>query len=247
MTVSERSAVAEDGHGVACSPGLDDTSVARLVGVTRLYAGESRPALSDVNMTVPRGGFVSITGESGAGKTTLLNILGCLDRPTSGCYRLAGRAVADLSEGELAAVRAKWLGFVFQSYRLIEHLTVEQNLEVRFLYGQEPVPANLPETIGSTLGSLGLAALRGKYPRHLSGGEQQRVAIARTLVRRPLLLLADEPAGNLDEGNTRAVFGLLERIVELGTAVVVATHDPALAAQAELRLRLVQGRLVDAG
>jgi ABC-type lipoprotein export system ATPase subunit len=197
-------------------------------------------------MTIPRGGFVSITGESGAGKTTLLNILGCLDRPTSGCYRLVGRAVAELAEAELAALRATWLGFVFQTYRLIEHLTVEQNLEVRFLYGTEPVPADLAETISTTLDSLGLAALKGKYPRHLSGGEQQRVAIARTLVRRPLLLLADEPAGNLDEGNTRAVVGLLERIVALGTAVVVATHDPALAARAGIRLRLVRGRLVDA-
>jgi putative ABC transport system ATP-binding protein len=246
MTAPEASGTVEDGRGSTRDPGVDDASVAQLVEVTRWYPGESRPALRDVSMTVPRGGFVSITGESGAGKTTLLNILGCLDRPTSGCYRLAGRAVAELAEGELAAVRARWLGFVFQSYRLIEHLTVEQNLEVRFLYGLEPVPADLAETIAATLESLGLAALRGKYPRHLSGGEQQRVAIARTLVRRPLLLLADEPAGNLDEGNTRAVFGLLERIVGLGTAVVVATHDTALAARAGLRLRLVQGRLVDA-
>ena len=225
---------------------MSEGSIAELVDVSKRYPGETDEALAGISLQIRAGELHSITGESGAGKTTLLNLLGCLDIPTRGQYFLAGRPVEKLGEDDLAALRVRYVGFVFQHYHLIEHLTVWQNMEVRFLYGDEPAPSDFEARIGATLDLLGIAVLAKKHPRHLSGGEKQRVAIARTVVKRPLLLLADEPTGNLDEAHTATVFGLLERIAAEGTAVVVATHSAQLASRAQHRLRLRQGKLIDA-
>jgi len=216
--------------------------IAVLEAVTKRYPGAEYDVLSKLDLEIEAGDFLAIVGESGAGKTTLLNILGCVDRASAGSYRLGEARTDCLSEAELAGLRARAVGFVFQNYHLISHLTVRENLEVRFLYG-DPPPEDLFERTEESLCSLGIEYLADRHPRHLSGGEMQRVAIARALVARPTLVLADEPTGNLDCDNSELVFGLLGEVANGRTAVVMVTHDLDLARRCPRHLRLSGGRL----
>ena len=203
-------------------------------------------ALRGVDLAVDRGEFVAVVGPSGSGKSTLLNLLGCLDTPTSGTYHLGGEAVAGLSRDELADVRNRRVGFVFQNFNLLPQLTALENVEMPMLFGG----------IGRTerrrrahaqLEAVGLADRVEHKPTELSGGQMQRVAIARALVMEPDLLLADEPTGNLDTGSGSDVMGLLGELSAQGRTLVVVTHDQALARRAGRMVEIRDGLIVRDG
>jgi putative ABC transport system ATP-binding protein len=197
-------------------------------------------AVRGVNLKVERGEFVSIMGASGSGKSTLLNIIGCLDSPSSGMYRLAGEDVAGLADLQLAAIRNRKIGFVFQSFNLIARNTAQKNVEKPLIY--RGVGAVQREVLASEmLRRLGLYDRRNHYPTQLSGGQQQRVAIARALVTDPDLLIADEPTGNLDSAMGQEIIQLLREVSDEGRTVIMVTHDRKLAAYASHNLKLVDG------
>jgi len=206
-------------------------------------------ALSDVNLRVSAGEYLAIIGSSGSGKSTLLNILGCLDRPTSGSYRLDGVETADLGEAGRAAFRSGRVGFVFQAFHLLNHLSIEDNVALSEVYRHRQ-----PGAVRSTrrrraveqLERVGLGHRLGYKPSLLSGGERQRVAIARALLGGPALLLCDEPTGNLDRPNTAAVLSLFDelRAAEQMTVLVI-THDNEVAERAQRRVRITDGILVE--
>jgi putative ABC transport system ATP-binding protein len=205
--------------------------------------GRTLTVLDDVSLDVAEGGTLSIVGPSGSGKTTLLGLCAGLDRPTSGTVTLAGERIDAMSEDERAAVRGRYVGFVFQSFNLLPTLTALENVMV---------PAELVGASGARaraielLGQVGLGDRTGHYPSELSGGEQQRVAIARAFVNAPRLLFADEPTGNLDQETAEAVEALLFRLNrEQGTALIVVTHDLDLAARCARTVRLRGGRVVE--
>ncbi len=199
-------------------------------------------ALDGVNLTVEAGEMVAILGRSGSGKSTLMNLLGCLDTPTRGQYRLAGQAVAGMTEGQLSAVRNRTIGFVFQSFHLLPQLTALENVELPLIYRgmSEKKRRRLAQ---ENLALVGLADRMTHRPSELSGGQQQRVAIARALAGSPPLLLADEPTGNLDTAAGREVMGLLHRLHEGGTTVLIITHDPAIGASCPRQLTMKDGHL----
>ena len=200
-------------------------------------------ALNGVSLTIDAGEFVAVMGPSGCGKSTLLNLLGLLDRPTSGSYRLDGDEVGDLPERRRAAVRRGRVGFVFQSFNLIEDLTVAENVALPLHYlgtGR----AERRERTEAALDRVGMAHRRGHYPAQLSGGQQQRVAVARAVVAGPRLLLADEPTGNLDSKNGAAVMDLLAELNAAGTTIVMVTHSATDAEVARRVVNLFDGRVV---
>jgi putative ABC transport system ATP-binding protein len=203
-------------------------------------------AVEDVDLTIEAGEFVAIEGPSGSGKTTLLQILGALDRPSSGRILFGGRDLAGLPDAELAELRLRAFGFVFQQFNLIPTLTALENVEAKVAPAGVP-DAELREGAEALLAEVGLADRAGHLPAHLSGGEQQRVAIARALALEPQVILADEPTGNLD---TRTGADVVESLAGLaarrGTTVVVATHDAALAGRAPRRLTMRDGQLHEA-
>ena len=217
----------------------------RLSGVSKIHtAGEVRTtALDRIDLEIAAGEYVAITGPSGCGKSTLLSVLGLLDVPTSGEYWFEGRNVAGWSEAKLNALRRGKIGFIFQSFNLIEELTVFENVELALEYTGMPA-AERRRRVGDMLERLGVAHRAGHRPSQLSGGQQQRVAIARALVAGPAMLLADEPTGNLDTAHGDDVMRLLRTINAEGTTVVMVTHSPAHAAQASRTLRLLDGRIV---
>ena len=217
----------------------------RLSGVSKIHtAGEVRTtALDRIDLEIAAGEYVAITGPSGCGKSTLLSVLGLLDVPTSGEYWFEGRNVAGWSEAKLNALRRGKIGFIFQSFNLIEELTVFENVELALEYTGMPA-AERRRRVGAMLERLGVAHRAGHRPSQLSGGQQQRVAIARALVAGPAMLLADEPTGNLDTAHGDDVMRLLRTINAEGTTVVMVTHSPAHAAQASRTLRLLDGRIV---
>ncbi|WP_413673098.1 ABC transporter ATP-binding protein [Massilia cellulosiltytica] len=217
----------------------------RLSGVSKIHtAGEVRTtALDRIDLEIAAGEYVAITGPSGCGKSTLLSVLGLLDVPTSGEYWFEGRNVAGWSEAKLNALRRGKIGFIFQSFNLIEELTVFENVELALEYTGMP-PAERRRRVRDMLDRLGVAHRAGHRPSQLSGGQQQRVAIARALVAGPAMLLADEPTGNLDTAHGDDVMRLLRNINAEGTTVVMVTHSPAHAAQASRTLRLLDGRIV---
>jgi len=220
-------------------------SVAVLRGVSKTYpaAGEEVHALSDVSLALRPREIVSLVGRSGSGKTTLLNLLGTLDRPTSGSITIAGTEVQSLPEGELLLLRRETLGFVFQFFNLLPHLTALENAALPlWLAGRHGAAAT--ERARELLEAVDLGAKAHRPAGRLSGGEMQRVAIARALAMKPALVLADEPTGNLDEMNAEAVMALLSRLVrEEGATLVLATHSEAVAAAADRRVRLADGRI----
>ena len=218
----------------------------RLVAVTRTYRQSGRvvTALDDVDLEIAAGEFVTIQGPTGGGKSTLLQLLGALDRPTSGSIALDGADIATASDAELGRVRARDVGFVFQGFNLIPTLTARENVNM----GLEPLrlaKAERADRVDDALARVGLADRADHRPGELSGGQQQRVAIARAIAKRPRVLLADEPTGNLDEGMRDEILGALQALHADGLTLVVVTHDSAVAHRAERRLRLERGRVRD--
>lgn len=213
--------------------------------LSKQYPGEELPALSNVDFKVEAGEFVVIVGPSGSGKSTLLHLLGGVDKPTSGHVMLHGTDLTTLSEKQLAVLRRRQVGLIYQSYNLLPNLTVVENMTLPAdLDGQTVDPARLADL----LKQLGLQAKANVLPSQLSGGQQQRVAIGRALLARPAIILADEPTGNLDQRNSEAIMQLLHAAnVRDGQTVVIITHDPRIAAQASRVVTLVDGHLVEGG
>jgi putative ABC transport system ATP-binding protein len=201
-------------------------------------------ALDDVSLEVKPGEFLAIMGPSGCGKSTLLNILGLIDSPTSGSYWFRGEDIARCSEEELTLRRRAGVGFVFQSFNLIDDLNVTENVEVALLYVGVP-RAERRERIAAALERVDLAHRARHMPKQLSGGQQQRVAVARALVANPKLILADEPTGNLDTANGEAVMEMLTRIMNGGTTIVMVTHSEEHARRAHRVVNMLDGRLAD--
>ena len=199
-------------------------------------------ALRGVDLGIGKGEYLSLMGPSGSGKSTLLNIIGLLDRPTSGRYLLDGRDVTALSDEQQAQVRREKIGFVFQFFHLIARLSAQQNVELPMVLGGVPA-AERARRARELLERYGLGNRTHHRPEQLSGGQRQRVAIARATVMQPGVLLADEPTGNLDRASGQEVIGLLEALHEQGTTLIVVTHDPALGQRAHRRLRLVDGSI----
>jgi putative ABC transport system ATP-binding protein len=199
-------------------------------------------ALAGVSLDIQEGEKLAIMGASGSGKSTLLSLLGCLDRPTSGEYFLDGEPVAGLDDDRLSHIRNRQIGFVFQSFHLIPELTVAENVETPFLYGTVPLAEWRPRAL-ECLARVGLAARADHRPSELSGGEAQRAAVARALVTRPRLLLADEPTGNLDSATGDEIAALLDELHAEGRTVVLVTHNEALGRRAQRRIRLHDGRI----
>jgi putative ABC transport system ATP-binding protein len=218
--------------------------VIELDGVSRTYDLGAKPvhALRDVTLRFERGDYVSIMGASGSGKSTLLHLLGCLDRPTSGTYRLDGREVGRLDEKALALVRRHKIGFVFQSFHLVPRLTAAGNVDLPMAFAGVP-RSERSERVERALRSVGLGDRMDHRPDQLSGGERQRVAIARAVVMEPAVLLADEPTGNLDSASGAEVIGLIEAMNRRGLTLIVVTHDPAIGGRARRHVRLADGRL----
>ena len=218
--------------------------VVELEGVHRVYPmGDVLVrALNGVDLEIHSGEYVAIMGPSGSGKSTMLNLLGCLDRPSQGEYRLDGNNVAHLDDDELSRIRNDRLGFVFQSYNLIPHLTVLENIEVPLEYAGVPGPA-ARDRATQLAERMGLGARLDHRPTELSGGQQQRVAIARALANEPSLLLADEPTGNLDSATGEEILTLLDRLNDEGTTLVIVTHDPAIGVRAHRTVHMLDGRV----
>ena len=215
--------------------------------LTKEYAleGATVTALRGVDIDVAAGGFVSIMGPSGCGKSTLLHLLGAVDVPSSGTLQLLGRDALVMPDSERTALRLRCFGFVFQRFFLLPVLTAAENVSLP-LREAGVAPAERDARVREVLETVGLSHRARHKPGQMSGGEQQRVAIARALVNRPRLLLADEPTGELDEATGEQIFQLLERVHGQGTAVVLVTHNPELAARATQRLRMRDGRIVEA-
>ncbi|MET2012254.1 ABC transporter ATP-binding protein [Microbacterium chocolatum] len=218
-------------------------SLIELRDVTRSFPGVPEvQALKAVNLTVEAGDYVSIVGPSGSGKSTMLNLLGLLDRPTVGEYRIDGVVTGILDDDERARVRAQWIGFVFQAFHLMPRRTVLENVMMPMLYSGVP-RAEREGRARAVLDRVGLGHRVGFRPPTLSGGERQRVAVARAVVSTPRILLADEPTGNLDEATSAEVMELFDDLRADGLTLVVITHDLAVAERAERRVRISDGRI----
>jgi putative ABC transport system ATP-binding protein len=200
-------------------------------------------ALAGVTFQVAPGDFVAICGPSGSGKSTLMSILGCLDRPTAGRYVLEGVEVQSLDDDALAVLRNRRIGFVFQTFNLLPRMTALRNVELPMIYSGLPRQARLQQALDA-LAAVGLAGRLEHRPNELSGGEQQRVAIARALVNRPAIILADEPTGNLDSKAGEEILQVFHRLVEGGATIVMVTHNPRIAEQAQRVIQLTDGRIV---
>ncbi|MFO7261409.1 MAG: ABC transporter ATP-binding protein [bacterium] len=225
---------------------MDGQPLIKLEGVKKVFYTEEveTHALSDIHLEIHRGEYVSIAGPSGCGKTTLLSILGLLDTPTEGVYLLNGRPVSELSASERARIRNREIGFIFQAFNLIGDLTVFENVELPLTYRGMP-SAERRRRVEAALERVGMSHRMKHYPSQLSGGQQQRVAVARAIVGDPLILLADEPTGNLDSVNGAAVMELLRELHQGGATICMVTHDPRYAGYAERTIHLFDGRVVE--
>jgi putative ABC transport system ATP-binding protein len=216
----------------------------QLENVTKVYRmGDVEVhALRGVSVNVPRGDFIAIMGASGSGKSTLMNILGCLDRPSSGRYLLSGRDVSGLSRNELAEIRNQLLGFVFQSFNLLSRTSAIENVELPLIYADVPTRERRRRA-REALERVGLGDRFHHHPNQLSGGQQQRVAIARALVSQPKVIMADEPTGNLDSRTSIEILALFQELGRSGITIVLVTHEPDIAAHAARVLVMKDGRL----
>ena len=208
-----------------------------------LMGEEQVPALAGVTLSIERSEYVAVIGHSGSGKSTLMNILGGLDRPTSGAYRFEGEDVAHFTDNQLADFRRRRIGFVFQSFQLLPRLTALQNVELPMIYAGFP-PRERKARAAELLERVGLGARKGHRPTQLSGGQQQRVAIARSLANRPDLLLADEPTGALDTKTSEDVLKLFSELNAEGLTLAIVTHDPDVAAVAHRRITFRDGLVI---
>ncbi|ALG60409.1 MULTISPECIES: ABC transporter ATP-binding protein [Citromicrobium] len=219
--------------------------VIKLENIERRYASDEveTTALVDVNLEVAEGEFLAIMGPSGCGKSTLLNTLGTIDRPTSGHYWFGEEDLAAMNEKALAKFRAAQLGFVFQSFNLIDELTIEENIALGLAYRKD-VSGNKAERVAAAMDTVGIAHRARHFPHQLSGGQQQRAAIARAIVGQPKLILADEPTGNLDTANGEQVMDILTALNAGGATIVMVTHSPSHADMAKRRIDMLDGRIV---
>ena len=225
--------------------GLSESMVS-LQGIHKYY-GEVEPrlhVLKGIHLEDGKGEFLSITGTSGSGKSTLLNLLGCLDIPTEGSYFLGGRDVSKQTDNELSRIRNEDIGFIFQSFQLIPQLTVLENVQVPLLYGEHSI-SEREDYCRGILDSVGLSHRLTHQPSQLSGGECQRVAIARSLVNDPLLLLADEPTGNLDSKTGDEVLELMDELHGQGRAIIMITHDLEVARRSERQVKIKDGLIME--
>lgn len=221
-------------------------AVIDIQGITKTYVNGklSVPVLHGIDLQVNKGEFVSIMGPSGSGKSTFMNILGCLDRPTTGSYRLNGDEVATLSDDELAFVRNKQIGFVFQSFNLLTKLTALENVALPMIYaGMDKKSRN--ERAAELLSSVGLGERMDHLPSELSGGQRQRVAIARALANNPAIIMADEPTGNLDSKSTIDVMNIFRGLYDEGRTIILVTHEPEIATYASRNVVLRDGLIVE--
>lgn len=236
---------AHAGEG-ALPPNRAPHAVVELRGVRRVYYKPDGSvlveALRGVDLSIPKGQYVAIMGSSGSGKSTMMNILGCLDRPTKGQYFVDGENVSTMSDEALSAFRGRKIGFIFQAFNLIPELTVAENVEVPLFY-QGVAPAQRHARAVEALGMVGLSERLWHRPSELSGGQQQRCAIARALVTNPVVLMADEPTGNLDSATGRSVLRLFARLHEQGKTIIVVTHDPFVASLCQRVVRLRDGEI----
>lgn len=214
--------------------------------LSKIYelGGEKVYALNDVSFDVQAGEFTTVIGPSGSGKSTLMNIIGCLDTPDSGSYLLDGSDVSNLSGDELADIRGKKLGFIFQQFNLLQKLTALENVELPLIYQGIPA-AQRQRRAKDALAKVGLGKRMLHRPRELSGGQQQRVAIARALVTDPKLMLADEPTGNLDSRSTKDILDLLHALHAGGNTILMITHDNDIAREAKRTLHIMDGKIVE--
>ena len=220
----------------------------RMTGIHKIYplGDEELHVLKDINLRIVQGEYLSILGPSGSGKSTLMNIIGCLDTPTKGSYILHGRQVDDMNEKELARLRSKEIGFVFQNSQLLPRLTAQQNVELPLIYADVSTKER-KRRANEMLERVGLSDRMGHYPNQLSGGQQQRVAIARALVGNPSILLADEPTGALDQKTGRQVMQLFQSLNDEGRTVIMITHDMNVAANARRTVHIIDGELTEGG
>ena len=221
-------------------------AVIDIQGITKTYVNGklSVPVLHGIDLQVNKGEFVSIMGPSGSGKSTFMNILGCLDRPTTGSYRLNGDEVATLSDDELAFVRNKQIGFVFQSFNLLTKLTALENVALPMIFaGMDKKSRN--ERAAALLSSVGLGDRMDHLPSELSGGQRQRVAIARALANNPAIIMADEPTGNLDSKSTIDVMNIFRGLYDEGRTIILVTHEPEIATYASRNVVLRDGLIVE--
>ena len=226
---------------------MQDTAIIEIINLTKIYGkGDIKVrALDQVNLKIRKGEFVAIMGPSGSGKSTLMNILGCLDRPSAGNYLLAGEDVSNLDKTQLAIIRNQRIGFIFQSYNLLPQTTALDNVTLPLLYnrnGKESDEQQMERAIAS-LEAVGLSDRVEHKPQELSGGQMQRVAIARALVNNPVLILADEPTGNLDTRSGEEIMTLMAELHIQGSTIVMVTHDDHIAAFAERIIHLRDGKI----
>jgi putative ABC transport system ATP-binding protein len=217
----------------------------QLESIQRRYVSDEveTTALSDINLQVAEGEFLAIMGPSGCGKSTLLNTLGTVDRPSAGRYRVDGRDLATLDEAALARFRAETLGFVFQSFNLIDELTIQENVELGLAYRRQG-GGDRRQRVAAAMDRVGISHRAKHFPHQLSGGQQQRAAIARAIVGQPKLIMADEPTGNLDTENGAQVMDILTSLNAEGATIVMVTHSPSHADIARRRIDMLDGRIV---
>ncbi len=217
-------------------------------GINKVYhmGDEDLHALKDVDLDVSEGDYLSVLGPSGSGKSTLMNIIGCLDVATSGSYILHDRSIEDMTEGDLALIRSKEIGFIFQNSQLLPRLTAQKNVELPLIYSGVP-PKERRRRAKEMLERVGLSNRMDHYPNQLSGGQQQRVAVARALVGNPTILLADEPTGALDQKTGKQVMKLFQELSDEGRTIIMITHDTNIAAYAKRIVHIIDGELEEGG
>jgi len=228
--------------GIATTP---TPPLVQLSGVTRVYGtGEAAVrALDGIDLAIAKSQFIAIMGPSGSGKSTAMNILGCLDKPTSGSYQFLGHQVGGFDRDQRALLRRAYLGFVFQGYNLLERTSARENVELPLIYQGVPGPERRVRALDA-LAKVGLSGREHHDPSQLSGGQQQRVAIARAIVSRPQVILADEPTGNLDTARSHEIMGLLTELNQTdGITVIMVTHEPDMAAYADRIIHFLDGRV----